>query len=256
MLLVHGFAEHSGRYEHLGAWFAERDVAVHAYDQRGHGRSGGARGFVRRFGELLDDVEQMLARVRSEHRDLPLFLLGHSMGGLVVASFVCERSPDLHGAVTSGAALRVPKPVGRLQLTALRALRSVAPRTAIPNPVDPDALSTDPEVGAAYLADPLVHRRLTASLAVGMFDAMRSAEARASRVRLPMLLLHGSDDALCCASGSRDFAAMVPEARFRLYEGMRHEIFNEPQHASVFEDVLDWMKQRSAPAAEPGERHS
>ena len=103
LLLVHGLAEHSGRYEGAGAWFAARGCAVHAYDQQGHGKSAGVRGHVRRFSDYLDDLEVLLRFVCERHRDLPVFLVGHSMGGLVVASFARERDPEVAGAVTSGA---------------------------------------------------------------------------------------------------------------------------------------------------------
>jgi len=122
LLLVHGLAEHSGRYEHVGAWFAARGCVVHAYDQQGHGKSAGIRGHVRRFSDYLDDLELMLRFVRERHPELPVFLVGHSMGGLVVASFARERGPEVAGAVTSGAALRLSDGVSGAKIFAVRVL--------------------------------------------------------------------------------------------------------------------------------------
>jgi alpha-beta hydrolase superfamily lysophospholipase len=246
LVLVHGYAEHSGRYEHLGAWLAGDGCAVHAYDLQGHGRSDGARGHVRRFADLLDDLEAFLARARGEHPGLPAFLVGHSMGGLAVAAFVRERRPELVGAVTSGAALRVAEVPSGALLLALRLLRRVLPRFAMTRPIAPDALSRDPEVGRAYLDDPLVFRRMSVSLAVEIFDAGRRTLAGAADVRLPMLLLHGEADPLCPAAGSRTFYEQLGKAGsdLRVYPGLRHEIFNEPEQESVFADLLEWLCER------------
>jgi alpha-beta hydrolase superfamily lysophospholipase len=246
LVLVHGYAEHSGRYEHVGAWLAARGCAVHAYDHQGHGRSDGVRGHVRRFSDLLDDLELFLARVRDEQPGLPAFLVGHSMGGLVVAAFVRERRPELVGAVTSGAALCLAEVPSGPRLLALRLLRRVAPRLAMTSPVDPEALSRDPEVGRAYLEDPLVFRRMTLSLAAEFFDAGRRTLAGAADVHIPMLLLHGEADPLCPASGSRTFHEQLgtPGSDLRIYPELRHEIFNEPEQERVFADLLEWLRGR------------
>jgi alpha-beta hydrolase superfamily lysophospholipase len=244
LLLVHGFAEHSGRYEHLGAWFAARGCAVHAYDHQGHGRSEGRRGHVRRFGDLLDDLDAMLAAVRAEHPEGRPHLVGHSMGGLVVAASLCERAPEVASAVTSGAALAVSEGFSRGRLLAARGLRWVAPRLALDAGLDPQGLSRDPEVVRAYVEDPLVLRRMTTSLAVELVQAIERTASRAATVRVPLLMLHGQDDPICPPAGTiRFFEALVVEPRrIELYPGLRHEIFNEPEQARVFEDVLAWVR--------------
>jgi alpha-beta hydrolase superfamily lysophospholipase len=246
LILVHGYAEHSGRYEHLGAWLAARGCAVHAYDQQGHGRSDGVRGHVRRFADLLDDLEVFLARVRDELPGLSAFVIGHSMGGLVVAAFVRERHPELVGAVTSGAALRLAEAPSGARLLALRLLRRVAPRFAMTQAIAPEALSRDPEVGRAYLDDPLVLRRMSVSLGAEVFDAGRRTLRGGADIRLPMLLLHGEADPLCPASGSRAFYEQLGTAGsdLRIYPELRHEIFNEPERESVFADLLHWLRER------------
>jgi alpha-beta hydrolase superfamily lysophospholipase len=246
LVLVHGYAEHSGRYEHVGAWFAALGCAVHAYDHQGHGRSDGVRGHLRRFADLLDDLEVFLAGVRGEHPGLPAFVVGHSMGGLVVAAFVRERRPELVGAVTSGAALSLAEVPSGTLLLALRLLRRVVPRFGMTRPIAPEALSRDPEVGRAYLDDPLVFRRMSVSLAAEMFDAGRRTLPGGADVRLPMLLLHGEADPLCPAAGSQTFYEQLGTAGsdLRVYPGLRHEIFNEPEQESVFADLLEWLRER------------
>lgn len=244
VLLVHGWAEHSGRYEPVAAWLAERGCAVHAYDHRGHGRSGGVRGHARRFEELLDDLEIALARAREESPELPLFVVGHSMGGLVVAAFAAFRDPEVAGVVTSGAALAVADVPSRAQLSLLRLAARIAPRLRMDRPIATDALSRDPEVGRAYAEDPAVLRQMTLGMGAGFLSAAGRTLAAADRVRVPMLVLHGGDDALCLPEGSRRFfeGLSAPGGDLRIYPGLRHEIFNEPERETVFEDVLGWMR--------------
>ena len=248
-LLVHGYAEHSGRYEGLGRWLAARGSAVHAYDQRGHGHSDGPRGHVRRFADLLDDVERCLELARREHGDLPVFVVGHSMGGLVVASWAVERDPEVTGVATSGAAIRLSAMPSRTQRLVLGALRRVLPRAGTTRAIEPDALSRDPEVGRAYVADPLVFQRMSFSLATEFVDAASRVEQGASEVSVPMLLMHGEDDPLCPAEGSRAFRSglRTEGSELRIYPRLRHEIFNEPEREGVFADLLAWMRSREEP---------
>jgi alpha-beta hydrolase superfamily lysophospholipase len=243
-VLVHGYAEHSGRYDHVGAWFAARRCAVHAFDQRGHGRSHGVRCHVRRFDEFLDDLDRLLKRLRTEHPGLPRFLVGHSMGGLVVAAYARERRPDLSGVVTSGAALSVGAGVSVLRGLWFRLLRAVTPKLSLASGIDPQGLCTNPDVVRAYCEDPLVQTRLTLSLATALFDAARRSATRGAEIALPTLVLHGRDDPICPARASETFAGTVPRGRLRIYDGMRHEIFNEPENEAVFQDVLDWMREQ------------
>jgi len=253
LLVVHGYAEHSGRYEELGSWFAARGLAVEAYDQRGHGRSEGLPCHVDRFGEFLDDLDRVLERVREEHAALPVVLVGHSMGGLVVSAFLADRRPTVAAAVTSGAALAVGPGVSRGRVAAARLMRRLAPRLALGSGLDPGGLSKDPEVVRRYLEDPLVYRTMTTSLAAELLGAIPAVAARAVEVQVPMLLLHGSDDPLCPIEGSRAFhgGVRVPGSAFRAYPGLRHEIFNEPERGAVFEDLLEWLRATLRP--EPGQ---
>ncbi len=250
LLVVHGYAEHSGRYEALGSWLAGRGCAVHAYDQQGHGLSDGPRGHVKRFSDFHDDLERCLDLVRAEHPGLPVYVVGHSLGGLVVASWLVERSPQVSGVVTSGAALRLAHQPSRTQRLVVQGLRRLLPRAGSSRVVDPAALSRDPEVGRAYRADPLVFQRMSFSLAAEFFEAASRAEAGAEAVEVPMLLLHGEEDPLCRVEGSRVFSSgLRPEgSRLRIYPRLRHEIFQEPEREQVFADLLEWIQEREGGA--------
>jgi alpha-beta hydrolase superfamily lysophospholipase len=258
LLVVHGYAEHSGRYEALGAWFAARGLAVHAYDQRGHGRSEGARCHVDRFGEYLDDLDRVLERVRGEHAGLPVVLVGHSMGGLVVASYLADRRPPVAAAVTSGALLALGPGVSRARVLAARAIRLVWPRLALGSGLDPNGLSRDEEVVRRYVEDPLVQRSMTAGLGAEILATVPRTAARAFEVQVPVLVLHGAEDPMCPIEGSAAFhgGLQVPGCAFRGYPGLRHEIFNEPEREQVFADVLEWVERtlRRDEAGESGPR--
>lgn len=243
VVLVHGYGEHSGRYEYVGSRLAEAGCAVAAYDQRGHGRSPGARGHVRRFSDLLDDLETFVALIRSERPTLPLFVVGHSMGGLVVAAYACERSPQVAGAATSGAALALSDGMSRGRIWAARLLRTLAPGLSMSSGLDVESLSKDPAVVRAYLDDPLVHQRMTLSLASEMLAAVKRTAGAGSHVAIPMLIMHGEDDRLCPPSGSLAFYDQLAGSskRLRTYPGLRHEIFNEPERDQVLGDLVDWI---------------
>jgi alpha-beta hydrolase superfamily lysophospholipase len=204
---------------------------------------------VRRFEHLLDDLEGFVATVRAEQPSLPLFVVGHSMGGLVVAAYASQRNPDVAGVVTSGAMLALPENLSRGRILCARSLRWLAPRLSLASGLDPEFLSRDPAVIRAYLEDPLVHQRMTTSLACEMLSAMQRTASAAAQVRVPILLLHGEDDRLCPVAGSRDFfdRLKVSSRHLRTYPGLRHEIFNEPERVTVLNDLIDWIRN-----AEPG----
>jgi acylglycerol lipase len=242
VLVVHGFAEHSGRYEHVGQFLAERGFAVHAYDHRGHGRSAGRRCHVDRFDEYLDDLSIVLEQIRTDRSGDPAFLIGHSMGGLVVATFARERKPDVSGVVLSGAALALPEGNSRIRIA--RLMRAILPRLRLDAGLDLQGLSTDPRVIEAYLADPLVERKMTASLAAELLGAVERTGPNGSDVALPLLALHGGDDPICPPDGSERFAAAARAGRFVRYAGLRHEIFNEPSHRDVLADVAAFFDEQ------------
>jgi lysophospholipase len=245
VVLVHGYGEHSGRYEQTASDLASAGFEVHAYDHQGHGQSGGARCHVRRFEDLLDDLEGFVAAVRAERPPLPVVVVGHSMGGLVVAAYASQRDPKVAGVATSGAALARPEDLSRGRAFAAHVLKWIAPRLSLGSKLDPDTLSRDPEVVRAYLADPLVQRKITASLASEMLSAMKRTAAAGSEVKVPMLLLHGEDDLICPVVGSRNFFEQltVTQRRLRTYPGLRHEIFNEPERAAVLGDLVGWIRE-------------
>lgn len=253
LAFVHGFGEHGGRYVPTLRWFAARGFDAHVLDLRGHGRSGGRRTFVRRWGEFLDDLEAFLAHVEGQRQGdgprAPLFLIGHSMGGLVVARALQDRRdrlPALQGAVLASPFLRVKMPLPAWKTAAGRLLSRCVPWFRLPADVDVATLSRDPEVGRAYLADPLVEKGATARWYTEAMQAQQDAFALAARLDLPLLLMHGEDDGLVDVEGTKRLHAECAsrDKELRLWPGARHELFNESNKEDVRAHVLGWLERR------------
>lgn len=238
---VHGLGEHSGRHTHVTSALVDSGYAVENVDLRGHGRSPGGRGHTP-FAPTMDDLEAALDDAQTRVPDVPRFLYGHSLGGLLVLTYCLKRNPDLNGVVCTSAGLRSPVLEQRLKITAAKALGSVLPSLSMPTGLDDSGLSRDPAVLEAYRADPLVHDR--ASFALGR-DAAIGAEwalANAAQLRVPVLLIHGSDDQVTYASGTEQFArAATGDVTVTIYDGLLHETHNEPEKATVLADIVAWL---------------
>jgi len=243
LAIVHGFAEHSERYDRTARDFAERGFAVQAFDRRGHGESEGPRNFTPSFDALLDDIELFIAGAKQATPDLPFVLVGHSMGGLEVAALLALRAPTLDAAVLSGPALGLGPGVSSTKALLSRVAARVAPRMSLDSGLPPDAISRDPAVVAAYTADPRISTRMSFGLGGAMMGAIARVPARASDVRVPVLIVHGEADELCPIDASRRFHAALQPAGCELksYPGLRHEVFNEPEREQVIADVAAWL---------------
>ena len=251
VLIVHGLGEHIGRHAHVAAHLNGWGWNVVGFDQRGHGRSGGARGRLAAPDDLLRDLSQVIDAMRAENAG-PLVLLGHSMGGLVAARFVAEgtlSSPaawhrNVDALVLSSPAL--DPGMSAAQRVLLSLLGPLAPNLALGNGLLPEWLSRDPAVVAAYLADTWVHDRITPRLARFILDAGAFVRAQASHWKLPTLLMYASSDRCVAPAGSREFAAAAPPGLLSVHEfgPLFHEIFNEPEQADVFAVLGAWLAAR------------
>ncbi len=233
LLLVHGLGEHSGRYDHVGNYLAERGVSVYALDHQGHGRSGGPRGTVSDFSIFLDDLASFDAYMRLDNEGLPIVLLGHSMGGLIAVAYLLERPLKPDFAILSGPAL-VP---------------IVDPDAPA---IDPTRLSRDPLVQEAYLNDPLILReRVQDQLYLKLADGLVMVDGRAAEISIPILLLHGTDDRLCSWEGAKAYVEGMScdDKTFHLYEDGRHESFNEVNREEVLKDLWAWIEPRCKASA-------
>lgn len=254
VLIVHGLGEHIGRYEALAQRLNDWGWHAVGYDLRGHGASGGARGALPSDDALLDDLALVVDAVREAALPAPLVLLGHSMGGLVAACFVAGTldappprwSRPVDGLVLSSPALDTG--IGTAQKLQLALMAKVAPNKQLGNGLDPAWISRDAAVVDAYIADPLVHDRLTPRLARFIVDGGEWVRSRAAAWRTPTLLMWAGADRCVAPSGSRDFAAAAPRVLVQTqdYGPLAHEIFNEPEKEEVYAQLGRWLARRAA----------
>ncbi len=240
MVLVHGIGEHSGRYEHVGAAFADAGIDVQACDLRGFGQSGGRRGHVDRFTQFLEDLGPQIADRRQ--LGVPVVLMGHSLGGLIVTTYLVTHrasgrpGPDL--AVISAPALEAEMP--HWQRLAAPALGIITPTMFVPAAFDGSVLTRDTEVQDAFESDPLRVAGQTARLGCEILRTMKSTRASLDRVDVPIYVLHGSDDELVPPHAS-EALGRLPDATRRLWPGLRHECMNEPERDQVLAEIVTWL---------------
>jgi alpha-beta hydrolase superfamily lysophospholipase len=262
VLLVHGLGEHALRYDHVARQLMEWGFAVRAYDQRGHGESGGARGVLPQDSTLLDDLAEVVDDTRlrcmrmlresaaPESAQLPIVLLGHSLGGLVVSRFVSLGIRPVDGLVMSSPALDAG--LGPLQKLLLAFMPKLAPNLCVGNGLDPNYLSHDPEVVRKYVADRQVHNRISPRLGKFIATAGPATIGAAAHWRTPTLLMYAGADRLVDPAGSRAFAENAASSRdvmpgtvtTRCFEGLYHEIFNETDSVPVFDTLKAWLDAR------------
>jgi len=252
LAITHGHGEHSGRYGNVVNWFVPRGYAVYAFDLRGHGRSAGPRGHVERWDEFREDVSAFLALVREREPGQTLFLVGHSMGGLIALEYVLHHPQGLAGVIVSGPLLSQPG-ISPFLITLSKVLSRLSPRLALKTGLDATALSRDPAVVEAYVNDPLVHSFGTARLGTELARAIAWTQAHAPDLALPCLIVHGGDDRICPPEGSRLFFENVAFAdkERQVYEGYYHEVYNDVGKEQVLAAVETWLE-RHLPAGGAG----
>jgi acylglycerol lipase len=246
LLFVHGMGSHSGRYMNIVGQFVPRGVAVFGHDHIGHGKSGGERGTVRRFEDFSDALAVHSGMVRARLEGRPVFLFGHSMGGLIAASYLIDRQAEFQGAMLSAPALFPARIFPPAMILLGRILAAVLPRRGLIR-LDPTLLSHDPEVVRAYLNDGLVfHGKTPAHLAAELLSGMRRVAREAEKIALPFLTITGGADRIVNPDGARWLYdnAGSKDKTIKIYAGLYHETFNEPERARVLGDMAAWLEAR------------
>ncbi len=243
VVLAHGLHEHCGRYAHVAERLNAAGYAVHALDHRGHGRSGGPRGNVGSMAGVLEDFDRLRVAAEEAHPGLPVFVLGHSMGGLIATEYVIHYGETgLAGLAVSGPAIDVSS-AGRAQQALAPLLGRLAPNLGVMS-LPADKVSRDPAVVRDYEQDPLNHHgKVVARTGAEILEAAQDAVRRMPGLTLPVLAMHGGADALVPVAASRAVHDTVSstDRTLEVYDELFHEIFNEPERDAVLGDLVAWL---------------
>lgn len=248
VVIQHGFGEHSGRYQNLIAALEKEKAAVYALDARGHGKTPGKRGHVSDFNLYAADLAVLIEKARSENKGVPIILFGHSMGALVavLAALKPEIARELNGLILSSGAFKPAlDTVQAIKKAIGTALARFAPALTVPAGLDIKLISRDPNVVEAYANDPLVHGKISLKMGVDLFATGEALLEKASRLTLPVLVIHGDADGIAQVEGSRQFfqALSSKDKTLKIYPGFYHETINEPyaDRQQVLKDIVQWI---------------
>ena len=244
LLVAHGIAEHSGRYMNVVNHFVPAGFAVYGIDHIGHGKSDGKRVCVDRFQDYTKTLKKYFDMIRGWQPIKPIFLVGHSMGGLISAAYLLEHQDELTGAVLSGPGIKVPDNISNAVILAGKILSVVMPKAGIIQ-LDAEGICRDPAVVDAYVKDPLVYKgKITARLGAEILKTIQHVTESAINIRLPLMIVQGGSDKLVDPSGAQLLYDSVgsEDKTIKIYDGFYHEIFNEPEHGQVLDDISVWLE--------------
>jgi len=244
IVMVHGLGEHIQRYNHWAEMFCSEGVGFAGVDLPGHGRSGGKRGHIRSYPILSDMIDILLNEARKTFPGIPVFLYGHSLGGGIVLDYLIRKSPRIKGSIVTSPWLRLAFEPERSKLRLAAAMTKIWPGLVQPSGLVVDHISHDKQVVKAYSNDPLIHGKISVSLFTGAMNAAAYSLANASKLKTPLILLHGSDDLICSPAGSREFAEKSSVAELKIWDGGYHELHNEPFKKEVFDYLIGWINKK------------
>lgn len=243
--LVHGLGEHTGRYAHVGKALTDAGYVLVGFDTRGHGKSGGARGHFPSLDIVMDDIHRFFQFVSQRYSHLPQFLYGHSLGGLLSLTYAIQNKGGLNGVIVTGAGLRSALQEQKAKIIMAKILGSLVPAMTIPSGLSNSGLSRDQKVVDVYAADPLVHDKTSMGFGKTALAAIDVCFAGAKDFSHPLLIMHGKADQVTYSSGSEDFAKLAgqnnKDVTLKLWDGLYHEIHNEPEQAEVFKVMIAWL---------------
>lgn len=246
IIIVHGLGEHSGRYDNLVNHMVPLGYALYGFDLPGHGKSDGVREFIEEFEDYADTLTTYRKMVEGWQPGKPIFLLGHSMGGLITTDYLIDHSHDFKGAVISAPAITVPDNINQMTITLGKVLSKIAPKMGV-MALDANLISKDPTVVKKYVQDPLVfHDKTTARLSAELLKAMLRVDEDMEKITVPFIAVQGSEDQLANPHGAKMLheRAGSQDKSIRIYDGLYHEVFNEPERDQVLADVASWLNAR------------
>jgi alpha-beta hydrolase superfamily lysophospholipase len=244
MILVHGLGDHVKRYSHWIERFSAKGIGFLGVDLPGHGRSDGKRGNIKNYTITNEMLNIMITEYKKTFPGIPVFLYGHSMGGGIVLEYILRNNPEITGAIVTSPWLRLPVEPNRTRLLLARALKHLLPSLVQPSGLIVNHISHDKAVVDDYNSDPLVHNKISVSLFHSAVSAAGYSLNNAKDLKVPILLIHGSDDLITSPEGSREFASKTNMAEFKLWDGGYHELHNEPFKDEVFSYIVNWIEKQ------------
>lgn len=243
LVLTHGMGEHALRYLEMANFFTAEGFTIVAFDIRGHGLSEGRRGHAPSYDLLMDDLDRVYSKVKADYPSLPIFLFGHSMGGNLVLNFLLRKPNELKGAMVTGPYLKLGFEPPKWKIALAKLTSNVWPTLSQPTELELEALSRNKEVIRKYEDDDLVHDRITSSFFIHVHFAGQYAIDNANQIKIPLLIMHGKEDRLTSPEGSKQFTLNANEnVKMKLWDGLYHELHNEPEKEEVFHYELEWLK--------------
>lgn len=243
VLLVHGLGEHAGRYEHVAKAFTDHGYALVGFDHPGHGKSEGVRGHIASYATVTDFITRLLSEMAGSYPGLPQFLYGHSMGGNIGLYYLLTCHPQLAGAIITSPGLGTADPVPAWKTLMGKVLYNVLPAMQMDNGLLLSGLAHDAAVIQAYKADPLVHGKISVRLGIEMLSNGKEIVAHAAQFPpIPLLLMQGSADPIVSPQVTDQFAkAFRGDLTYKVWDGLYHELHNEPQQTAVIATMVDWL---------------
>jgi alpha-beta hydrolase superfamily lysophospholipase len=243
IVMVHGLGEHSGRYEHVAEAFTQAGYSLTAFDLRGHGKSEGIRGHAPSYAAIMEDITHNVDLAKEHFPGMPVFIYGHSLGGNLTLYYCLTQNPQIKGAIVTSPGLATAAPVPPVKLALGKMMYNLMPAMQMDNGLLRSGLSRDPEVEKKYSADPLVHPKISARLALDLINNGKFIIDHAAEFPIPLILMQGTGDYIVNPPMTKTFANAAPLSKitFKEWDGYYHELHNEPEKAQVLKTITDWL---------------
>ncbi len=241
IILIHGLGEHIHRYEEWVDMLNNEAIGFIGVDLPGHGQSDGSRGYIKSYSITDEMIQILLESTQNTFPEIPVFLYGHSLGGGIVLDYLLRKKPEVKGAVVTAPWLKLAFEPPRSKIILASIMKHILPGFVQPSGLVVDHLSHDREVVEKYIADPLVHDKISVSLFHSAMSAASNTLANANELNRPLLIMHGADDKICSPEGSRQFTSKTTFADLKIWDDGYHELHNEPFRNDVFTYLVRWI---------------
>jgi acylglycerol lipase len=245
IILVHGLGDHIQRYIQWADLFKKEGIGFAGVDLPGHGRSDGRRGNIKNYTLLGEMIDILISSCKQTFPGVPVYLYGHSLGGGIVLDYLIRKKPRIKGAIVTSPWLRLSFEPTKIKVVMASIMKNIFPGLIQPSGLNVSHISHDDSVIEKYKSDPLVHGKISVSLFHSAMNAAKHSLEHASELKLPVLLIHGSDDQICSPDGSREFAGKTSMVELKIWEGGYHELHNEQFKDSLFKYILNWINRKT-----------